>query len=719
MQRATRATRLLLASSALAAGLAQAAPPVHIGVLATPAEADTAARWAPTANYLSERIPDNRFVVVPLDLEGLRLAVERETVAFVLTHPGHYVDLDDLYDLTPIVTRRMRMHEEARSQFGAVLLTRADHPAVRTLADLRGRSLLAAGDQTFGSFHLVWRELEAANVHPFRDLGRLELREGTPEAIVDAVRDGAVDAGVVPTGVLENLVASGKASLDAFRVVNPVQVPDFPLLTSTRLYPEWPLAATRNTPETLARAVAVALLEMPETHAAARAAGHAGWTVPPSYQPVHALYEALHLGHHRMADSSLTELMREHWYGFVAGAFVLLLMAGVTAYVLKLNHQLKDEIRWRRRMQEEMQKFASAVEQTADAVLITDPKGRIEYVNPAFSRITGYTIEEVLGRTPRIMKSGTLDAGFYARLWKTILNGETFRAEFLNRRRDGSLYWEAKAITPLKDPGGRITHFVATGRDITEQKRSEEEAQLRQEQLAHTARVNLIGEMASGLAHEIAQPLTAIINYAQGTVRRLRQGEQDREPLQHALEQIVAQAQRGAEVVQHLRRFVSRRAPQRAMNDINAIVSQAAALAEPEARKKGIVLSLELAANLPGVCVDGIQIEQVILNLLRNGAEALASADGGRRELVVRTAVGDGGEVEVSVSDTGPGLPPRLAAKLFEPFFTTKPDGVGLGLAVSRTIIETHGGRLWVTPNLDRGVTFRFTIPLEAQTHER
>jgi signal transduction histidine kinase len=153
--------------------------------------------------------------------------------------------------------------------------------------------------------------------------------------------------------------------------------------------------------------------------------------------------------------------------------------------------------------------------------------------------------------------------------------------------------------------------------------------------------------------------------------------------------------------------------------EINALVTQVAALAGAETRKRGIGIVLDLSSDLPPAYVDDVQIEQVVLNLLRNGADALASADGSARELRVRTCLTNEGSIEISVSDTGPGLPPRLAAKLFEPFFSTKPDGVGLGLAVSRTIVETHGGRIWVTPNPDRGVTFRFTVPVETHAHER
>lgn len=402
--------------------------------------------------------------------------------------------------------------------------------------------------------------------------------------------------------------------------------------------------------------------------------------------------------------------------GFIIIAIAVLAIA--TFYAWRANRKLVREIRERAKIQTQLQTFASALEQTSDAVMITDGEGVIEYVNTAFTRLTGYTLDDVRGQTPRLLRSGEHDNLFYRRLWKTISCGEVFQDELINRRKDGSVYREEKSIVPLRDADGNIAHYVATGRNVTEQHRAEEEVQLRREQLAHSARVNFAGEMAAGVAHEISQPLTAIMNYARGSIRRLNTGDIDKERLLGVFEQIVTQSQRATDAIVALRRFVVRRKPARTRVDVNTLVSQVVALAATETRKRRIAVKLDLSSDLPLAHVDEVQIEQVIFNLLRNGAEALASADGSARELTVRTGTTSDGNIEISVSDTGPGLPPQLAAKLFEPFFSTKPDGVGLGLAISRTIIETHGGRIWVTPNPERGVTFRFTVPVEAHSHE-
>lgn len=690
---------------------------VRIGVLDMSGDRGAVTRWVSTAEYLERGVPGYDFVFFSLRADEIRDRLGKRHLEFVLTDAGLFIDLHYDYGLVAIATRRVLQHDRAYPHFGAVILARAAQPDIVQLSDLKGKSFMAV-HATFGSFHLAWRELHRSAVHPFHDFSRVILDSASAEQVIYAVRDGQVDAAAVPTGALERLSAQGRIELQAFRVLNALPATgDFPFVRSTPLYPEWPLAATNQAPQPLVQAVARTLYAMAPDDPAARAGGYAGWSAPHSYQPVRALYEDLRLGPYRQAP--ILTFARDHWVVLALGAVALLTLVAVAIHVLRMNRKLAEEIRRRARVQEQMQMFASAVEQTADAVMITDANGVIEYVNPAFTHVTGYKPEEVRGQTPALLKSGQHDAVFYRRLWDTISRGEVFSEELANRRKDGTLYWEQKSITPLRDANGSITYYIATGRDITEQRRAEEEAQLRQQQLAHTARVNVIGEMAASVAHEISQPLTAIINYAQGSIRRVRAADMDSRRLLGVLEQIVAQAQRAADAILTLRRFVARRKPQRVQADINALVAEVVALAAGETRKRGISIALDLSERLPLVSVDDVQIEQVILNLLRNGAEALASADAAARELKVRTALADDGSVEISISDTGPGLPPRLAAKLFEPFFTTKPDSVGLGLAVSRTIIETHGGRIWVTPNPDRGVTFRFTVPVETQTHER
>lgn len=380
--------------------------------------------------------------------------------------------------------------------------------------------------------------------------------------------------------------------------------------------------------------------------------------------------------------------------------------------IIKLMAQWQGSEIERQSAEAHRRKLSSALEQTADAVVITNRDGVIEYVNSAFQQITGYTREEISGKTTGILKSGKHGEQFYRQLWQTILQGETYHETIINRRKNGSLYYEEKTITPLKDARGDIVHFVATGKDMTKRRLADEHLRQQQTQLAHACRVSALGEMSTALAHELNQPLTAIVNYAQGCLHRLRDGEMRSDELLTALEQIAAQGKLSGEIIRRLRDFLrTGKTSRRTRSNINDIVREAAELAGLETRRKDITLRLELSNDVPAVHVDTIQIEQVLLNLVHNAVEAIDAAQWPRREVVIRTSRDPDNGIEVSVQDTGPGLPEGKRETIFEAFFTTKHGGVGMGLCISRSIIEAHGDQLQAMPNPDGGAIFRFALP--------
>jgi C4-dicarboxylate-specific signal transduction histidine kinase len=228
--------------------------------------------------------------------------------------------------------------------------------------------------------------------------------------------------------------------------------------------------------------------------------------------------------------------------------------------------------------------------------------------------------------------------------------------------------------------------------------------------LAHVARLTTLGEMAAGLAHELNQPLTAIVNFTQGCVRRIRAGTAQTEELLEVLEEVAAQAERAGEVIRRMRRFAHRIEPCRTSLDVNGLIREAAQLDEAEIRSSSTRLRFNLAEALPAVLGDQAQLEQVLLNLIRNAQEAMAQNAPEQRELTLASSHARG-LVTVAVHDTGPKLAAAVRARLLDEFFTTKPQGLGLGLAISRSIIEAHGGRLWVE-NRAGGTTFSFTLPV-------
>jgi len=275
------------------------------------------------------------------------------------------------------------------------------------------------------------------------------------------------------------------------------------------------------------------------------------------------------------------------------------------------------------------------------------------------------------------------------------------RRELLERRRA-----EAK----LRRFAQQLEQLVAERTHALQQ--AHEALRQHQAELAHVLRLHTMGEMAAAMAHEINQPLCAITNYAQGGIQRLRSGQTDLTVLRLGFEAIAREGLRAGQILRGIRNLVQRETAVSDGVDVNALAAEAVRLLEPQARLHGVTVRLQ-GTPLPAVQADGTQIEQVMLNLMLNGVEAAASTAGDEREVVVATRAHDGA-VEVAVSDTGKGIPPKVEQRLFTPFFTTKTQGLGLGLAISRSIVECHGGRLWAVSRPGAGATFRFFLPLVA-----
>lgn len=368
-----------------------------------------------------------------------------------------------------------------------------------------------------------------------------------------------------------------------------------------------------------------------------------------------------------------------------------------------------------------MRTLSSALEQAADSVMITDANRLIEYVNPAFESLTGYTKEEAIGQKTYFLRSGVHDKAFYGNLWDTVSSGSVYRGVVINRKKDGEEYHEEKTITALRNTEGIVTHYVSTGHDITQRLNAEKAVTRHQSELAHVSRLSTLGEMTSGLAHELNQPLCAITTYAQ-TCLRVIEGENDKQvKLRYGLEQIVKQAQLAGGILKRLRSFARKRVLPKRCVDLREIVNEVANLSNTELTENGIALVIEpaiispLAAHLTGMqfhaIADPIQIEQVLLNLLRNSMDAMTDLPSECKTIAVLIKKVPEKEIMITLSDCGHGCSDEVVERLFEPFYTTKPNGLGIGLGISQSIIESHGGRLFLDKNSPAGATFSFTLP--------
>jgi PAS domain S-box-containing protein len=356
--------------------------------------------------------------------------------------------------------------------------------------------------------------------------------------------------------------------------------------------------------------------------------------------------------------------------------------------------------------------YRTLVEHSLQGLMIIQD-GRIVFTNPALVDMLGYSAAELLdlGMDEARAFIHPDDVAAVWLKWHRRIAGESLspRTEFRLVRKDGRVCWAETYATEIEyrgRPAWQVAYL-----DTSDRHRAEEAARQHQQELAHVLRRRTMGEMAAVFAHEVNQPLGSIMNYAKGCALRLRNGNSAPEPLLAALDQIAAQAERAAEVIRRLRGFVRKGELQRQRQQLNDLVDEVIHFIAAEAQEHGVRLQVDLAPDLPPLEVDAVQIEQVILNLLRNALEAIYEDPGDRPVLSVRTRRA-GDEVEVAVRDSGAGLHAGVAADLFEPFVTSKTEGLGMGLSICRSIVDAHGGRVWSVANPDRGMTFHFTLPL-------
>jgi two-component system sensor kinase FixL len=357
----------------------------------------------------------------------------------------------------------------------------------------------------------------------------------------------------------------------------------------------------------------------------------------------------------------------------------------------------------------------SILETVPDAMVVIDQAGAIQSFSTAAERLFGYSTAEVQGRNVRMLMPAPYREQHDGYLQRYLATGERriigIGRVVVGLRKDGSTFPMELSVGEVKQDG----HSLFTGfvRDLTERQQTEHRMHELQEGLLHASRLRSMGQMAAALAHELNQPLTATANYVRAALRLLDAAEPNLERARQAMELATQQTLRSGEIIRRLRAFVARGELARQPENVAKLIEEASALALVGAKDRGIKMLISFDPDLPMAMVDRVQIQQVLLNLIRNAVEAMEGRE--VRELAIATSA-EQSHLCVSVADTGGGIPNEIRVKLFQPFVTTKQDGMGIGLSVCRTIIEAHGGRLWVEANRGGGSVFRFTIPAEVNS---
>ncbi|MBT6154841.1 MAG: PAS domain S-box protein [Planctomycetaceae bacterium] len=366
------------------------------------------------------------------------------------------------------------------------------------------------------------------------------------------------------------------------------------------------------------------------------------------------------------------------------------------------------------------ERYRTLLESAPNAIVIVDSDARIVLVNSQAELMFGYRREDFIGQPVEML----IPLRYHDRhrqkrqkyLQQPVLRPMGEQLDLCGCRKDGSEFPVEVTLGPIETEEGIFVE--STIHDITVRKNLEQEAAEYRDTLSHVSRISTMGEMATGIAHELNQPLTAIAAYSFTAKGLAEQVTECPHELREILEKLEDQAIRAGDIVQRLRKFATKTDSVRTITDLNALVGDVAKFVEPDSRKAETVLTLEFDEPSPKVMVDEIQVQQVLVNLIRNAIDAMQETPTSRREITISTRALQNGQAEVTVSDVGKGLSNDELEHVFDAFYSTKQGGMGLGMRISRTIVEAHGGTLWAKPNNGAGVTFAFTVPLE-NSHEQ
>ena len=706
---------LLFLSCIVCACPVSATETINIGILSHRGDTRTATYWSDTADYLSQNITAKEFKIVPLDFDEVEPGILSKKIDFVLVNPGIYVLMEVRHRISRIATLSRKVDGKDVNVFGGVIFTLKDRSEINDLADIKNKSLMAVDETSFGGYQMALREMMQSGINPLDDLSNITFG-GIHDNVVISVSEGKVDVGTVRTGILESMDANGLINIKNFKILNEKSSDDFKEKHSTQLYPEWPFSKLQHTSNRLAEKVAILLMEMNKYNNAGIDGDQKNtWSIPLEYQPVHEVLKYLRLPPYEdIGKFTLLDAIKKYRYWILFSLLFTAILLVLTVLVVRLNRELTKS---KQRLE---QQHSLILDSVADGIYGVNLDGTSTFVNKAMENITGWKADYIIGKNQHELLHHTKVNGEphphdECPVYKTFVdNNARYIRDDIFWKSDGTSFPVEYSSTPLKDETMNTIGSVVVFRDISERKQAEENASKHRRELAHVARVSTMGEMASGMAHELNQPLTAIATNADACIRLTESKQADMDRINDVLEIISKQARRASAIIQQLRNFVRKELPDKSLVNLNDLIKEVLILISYNLKHNDINLELHLSENLPEVYAQHIQIDQVILNLVKNSIEAMTENDSvgdNNKTLTISTSVTDDNVPMVKITDTGPGFTDKMKANLFIPFVTTKTDGMGLGLSISEGIISEHGGHLLLDSEPGNGATFKFTLP--------
>jgi signal transduction histidine kinase/ABC-type phosphate/phosphonate transport system substrate-binding protein len=749
---------------------------MKIAVLAIRGLPQAMQKWSPTAEYLNEKIPGYTFSILPLTIDSIESAISTNQVNFVLVNPALYAQLEADYGISRIATLRNRRQEGAYTQFGALIITRADNKNIKTLHDLKGKSFMAVHPRAFGGWWMAWRKLKQHGIDPEHDFSKLLFSGFPQDKVVMAVKNHQADAGTVRTDILERMALSGKINLNEFRVIDPQTTPGFPFAHSTRLYPEWPFAITRNTPHNLAQQVAIALLEMPKDSRAARESKSEGWTVPLDYQSVYELMQVLHVGPYATENKiSLNDVV--HHYstevGTIVAIFFALLISAVV--VLKFNRQLKrskysleievmekdrakaaehEQVGRIRTLYEVSSMPGLELEQKIDEIL----KLGCQILDMEVGEVSLIEKENHTHTVINVVVPGSLDIrpGMTWNLdgtFSSILNEENSNLVALHHisethyrshtayiisgieayigmpiLNDVDKYWVISFASPRQRepfPEADIDLVKLMGRWVSvilEREQVEKELQRAKESSESANKAK--SDFLANISHELKTPLNIIIGYSELLKEDAQEAGQTR--YLKDLKRINDSGTQLLKLINGILDISKIEADKMEVYidpvNLNKMLNDIASSLQPAIRTNNNKLIINTDENLGLFETDAGKVRQVLFNLINN---ANKFTNNGEINIYGQLEKRNNKEfARIEIHDTGIGIEAANIPKLFNNFSQLDQsrnrqfEGTGLGLAISQRFCQLLGGEITVESEVGKGSTFTVHLPNATNTDE-
>jgi len=688
-----------------------------IGVLAIRGAEQCLEKWSPTAQYLSDRIPNRTFVIIPLDHKQIYASVKNGEVDFILANPSFYVELEHWYGVNRIATLKNQCLDNFYNKYWGVIFWRADRSDIKRLSDLKDKTFIATAEGSFGGWRMAWRELKELGIDPYSDFKSLKFGD-TQDDVVYAVRNGRVDAGTVRADTFIKMHAEGKIDRKNFYVPHEhgeknVNCPSFP--HSTRGYPEWPISKVKDTPDELAEKVAIALLEMSSDSTAAIKAKCGGWTIPMNYQPVHECLRYLKVGPYKdLGKVTITDVIRTYWPWILFVLVLFFVITGFSIKVLILNRNIKES---HVKLQNIRAYTRGLIESSPDALVTFNENGIITDVNEQTVKLTGYTRKKLIGSQFRSYFTDPKRA--YLGVKKSFEKGKVTDYELVIKSKTNDETIVSYNARVYSDDKGRVKGVFAAARNITERKQVEKE--LKEAKEIAEAATRTKSEFLANMSHEIRTPMNGVIAAAE-----LALSEKMSSKAEQYLKIIQSSAYSLLGIINDILDFSKIEADKLDIETkpflLDEVIDRITDVFMTEAASKRIELLVDIDLEAPNALIgDQLRLQQILKNLVSNAVKFTEIGGIILVKVTESERSADRTTLTFSVKDTGIGIAPKYLSRLFKPFSqadtssTREYEGTGLGLSICKRLVEMMDGKICVESDLGKGSTFSFTVRLGLQ----